>query len=167
MFDHKGSDGFWESLNETIKEIVAEIDLITTCGPEKEQTRQGKSRVDGHPTTSTNRQHGVPLVSTGVTEPHKAGVIRRPQEEDKYWSVSSSGWLHMTDRRRMILSHVGRINETSEGTQAVKGDCRNCARTGADRMVYRDDIRSQEDDIVGRACSRCRYRNLNLTRRRR
>lgn len=162
MNDQNESDGFWESLDETIKEILAEVDLITTCGWEKQQVYHEGSRFHARRTGSTDRQYEVQVIPTGFSESHKAGIMRRPQEQEEYWSVSSTGWLRMAESRRMTLSHVGRINETSEGIEAPDGDCANCARSGAECMVYHE-VGTRKGDTAGRACSHCRYRSLNCS----
>jgi hypothetical protein len=95
------------------------------------------------------------------SDSQKSAVLRKPQTQDEYWSISPSAWLHTSKPRQMVLSHVGRINETSEGEQAVDGDCTACARSGAECMVYCDGVRIRGGDTAGRACSRCRFRGLN------
>ena len=100
----------------------------------------------------------VPTMAGSLDGSNKGIVLRRPQSGDEYWSISSTAWLHTSNARRMILSHVGRINETSDGEEAQDGDCTACARSGAECMVYRDVICNQRDDKAGRACSRCRFR---------
>lgn len=94
--------------------------------------------------------------SSGVSQ--EGAVLRRPQDQDEYWSISPSAWLQTSKPRRMVLSHVGRINETSEGEQAVDGDCTACAKSGAECMVYRHEVRVRSDDTSGGACGRCRFR---------
>lgn len=100
----------------------------------------------------------VTTMAGSLDRSHEGIMLRRPQSDDEYWSISSTAWLHTSNVRRMVLSHIGRINETSDGEEAQDGDCTACARSGAECMVYRDVICNQRDDKAGRACSRCRFR---------
>jgi hypothetical protein len=94
---------------------------------------------------------------------HGGVILRRPRDEDEYWSISPRAWLHTSNPRQMVLSNVGRINETSEGEEAPYGDCTACSRSGAECMVYRRESVIQKDDKAGQACSRCRFRGLKCS----
>ena len=91
---------------------------------------------------------------------HETDDLRRPQEEDEYWSISATAWSHTSRARQTVLSHVGRINETSEGDQAPDGDCNKCAESGSERMVYRTSGCPGNRITSGFSCSRCRFRSL-------
>lgn len=86
--------------------------------------------------------------------------LRRPQEEDEYWSISATAWSQSSHARQAVLSHVGRINETSEGEQAPQGDCKKCEESGSECMVFRDSVRHATRSAVDLICSRCRFRGL-------
>jgi hypothetical protein len=105
----------------------------------------------------------IMAIAGSPSESHEGVVLRRPQNEDEYWSISSTAWLQTSDSRRMVLSHVGRINETSEGEEASYGDCTACSRSGAECMVYREGVCIQMNNKAGHACSRCRFRGLKCS----
>lgn len=100
----------------------------------------------------------VMAAAENSSDSQESAVLRRPQDQDEYWSTSPSAWLQTSKPRRMVLSHVGRINETSEGEQALDGDCTACAKSGAECMVYRHEVRVRSGDRSWGACSRCRFR---------
>lgn len=100
----------------------------------------------------------VLAVAESSSDSQESTVPRRPQNQDEYWSISPSAWLNTSKPRQIILSHVGHINETSEGEQAVDRDCTACARSGAECMVYRDGAGTRGSDKFEQACSRCRFR---------
>lgn len=86
--------------------------------------------------------------------------LRRPQEEDEYWSISATAWSQSSHARKAVLSHVGRINETCEGEQAPQGDCKRCEESGSECMVFRDSVRHGIRTAGGSSCSRCKFRGL-------
>jgi hypothetical protein len=153
-------ESFWNRLEVEIKEILAEVDSMAALVSKREQPPIVKRQA------GTQRQTGVSepkrISDTATAEllrvSQESAVLRKPQDQDEYWSISPSAWLHASKPRKMELSHVGRINETTEGEQALDGDCTACARSGAECMVYRDEVRIRNGDISGRACSRCRFR---------
>lgn len=133
---------------------------MTALGSKSEQPPIVQRRAGILRRTGFSKRSKVPVMSTAESssDSQESALPRRPQNQDEYWSISPSAWLHTSKPRRMVLSHVGRINETSEGEQAVDGDCTACARSGAECMVYRDEARVRSGDIFGRTCSRCRFR---------
>jgi hypothetical protein len=156
-------DDFWESLDDILEELFAEIDRMIASGWEKQQVPGGQHRLDNHPRVETDEQDEAGVVPRGVGKSREPDGLRRPQEEDEYWSTSPKTWSLTPYARREMLSHVGRINETSEGEEATDCDCTRCARSGAECMVYRHEVRIQSGDIARRACSRCIFRGLKCS----
>lgn len=162
--EQQDHETFWNKLEVDVKEILAEVDSVTALGSKKRtqppiaQRRAGMLRQTG-----IVEREEIPVMATAerFSNSQQSAVLRRPQNQDEYWSISPSAWLHTSEPRQIVLSHVGRINETSEGEQAVDGDCTACARSGAECMVYCDGVRIRGGDTAGQACSRCRFRGLN------
>jgi hypothetical protein len=119
-------------------------------GGKERWTRVEQNRAGIRPHIKTNEQNETAIVPKGLHESHETKDLRRPQDEDEYWSLSPTAWSLTSHARREILSHVGRINETPEGEQAPNSDCENCAKAGAECMVYRN--------LGNLPCSRCRFR---------
>lgn len=158
--EQQDHESFWKKLEVEVKEILAEIDSETALGSMREQPpiaqhRAGILRQSG---ILERKETLVMATAERSSDSQESAVLRRPQNQDEYWSISPSAWLRTPRPRRMVLSHVGRINETSEGEQAVDGDCVACAKSGAECMVYRHEARVRSGDISGGACSRCRFR---------
>lgn len=164
--EQQDHETFWNKLEVDVKEILAEVDSVTALGSKKRTQPPVAQRQ-----TAILRQTGVPerkeipVMATAerFSNSQESAVLRRPQNQDEYWSISPSAWLHTSKPRQIVLSHVGRINETSEGEQAVDGDCTACARSGAECMVYCNGVSIGGGDTAGRACSRCRFRGLNCS----
>jgi hypothetical protein len=93
----------------------------------------------------------------------ESAALRKSRDKDEYWSRSSTAWLRPSDSRRVALSYVGRINGTLVGEEATEGDCTKCARSGAECMVYRQEVRIQNGDIARQACSRWTFRGLKCS----
>lgn len=89
--------------------------------------------------------------------------LRRPQEEDEYWSISAMAWSQSAHARQTVLSHVGRINETTEGEQAPQGDCKKCEESGAECMVYRSSTCDGNRFTRDFSCSRCRFQGKSCS----
>lgn len=156
---------FWESLNKTIEDIFTEVDRLTALGAEKQQIHAGPQRRNGiYSRTKTIDDARMSTVSRDTDGQSETEHLRRPLEDDEYWSVSPTAWTRTPHVRQEVFSIVGRINETSEGEQAPEGDCKKCARSGAECMVYRDEVRSRDGDAVGLSCSRCRFRGTACSR---
>ena len=137
---------------------------MTALGSKKRtQPPVAQSRTGMLRQTGILERKDIPVMTTAerFSNSQESAVLRRPQNQDEYWSISPSAWLHTSMPRQIVLSHIGRINETSEGEQAVDGDCTACARSGAECMVYCDEVSIRGGDTAGRACSRCRFRGLN------
>lgn len=162
--DRQDDQDFWKILEVTIEEMFMEIDCMVALADKKEQTPIAQ-RAAKHRQANIPRSTKTPIMAMAGSpgESHDGVILRRPQDEDEYWSISPIAWLHTSNSRRAVISHVGRINETTEGEEATDGDCTACARNGAECMVYRDEVRIRSDDIVGRACSRCRFRGLKCS----
>lgn len=152
MESQRDNDVFWNWLNETIEEILAEVDGRMALGEKELRTRVVQDRAGNHPRMETNDQNEDAMAPEHFNESHDTEDLRRPLDEDEYWSISPAAWSLASHARRNVLSHVGRINETPEGEQAPDVDCDNCANAGAECMVYRD--------FRNLSCSRCRFRNL-------
>ena len=162
--EQQDHETFWNKLEVDVEEILAEVDSVTALGSKKRrQPPVAQSRTGILRQTGLLEREEIPIMATAerFSNSHEGAVLRRPQTQDEYWSISPSAWLQTSKPRRIMLSHVGRINETSEGEQAVDGDCTACARSGAECMVYCDEFRIRGGDTAGRACSRCRFRGLN------
>jgi hypothetical protein len=157
LLDH---ESFWNKLEVEIKEILAEVDSMAALVSKSEQPPivQRQAGILRQTGISERRRISSMAAAELCSDSEESAVLRKPQNQDEYWSISPSAWLHTSKPRQMVLSHVGRINETTEGEQALDGDCTACARTGAECMVYRDKVSILCDDRSGRACSRCRFR---------
>jgi hypothetical protein len=153
-------ESFWNQLESEVEEILAEVDNATAVGSQTEQPpiAQHQAGILRQTGISERKETLVMAAAEPSNESQESTVPRRPQNQDEYWSISPSAWLHTSKPRQIILSHVGRINETSEGEQAVDGDCTACARSGAECMVYRDGAGIRGSDKSEQACSRCRFR---------
>jgi hypothetical protein len=125
---------------------------MIASGWKKQRIPKGQHRLGNHPRVETDEQNEAGVVPRDVSKSREPDGLRRPQEEDEYWSTSPTTWSITPYARREMLSHVGRINETSEGQQALDGDCGKCADAGAECMVYRDH--------GALSCSRCRFRGF-------
>jgi hypothetical protein len=159
-------DGFWESLDDIIEELFAEIDRMIASGWKKQQIPKGQHRLGNHPRVETNEQNKTGVVRRSVGKPREPDGTRRPQEKDEYWSTSPTTWSLTPHARREVLSHVGRINETSEGEQAPDSDCKKCAKVGAECMVYRNEpqrLKVVARDHADHACSLCRFRGMTCS----
>src|SRR5690348_10261383 len=66
----------------------------------------------------------------------------------------------MSPTRRVALSHVGRIMETSEGTDSSK-KCEACLRNGwgCRRYVETTENRLGSETWTGSRCAWCRFKN--------
>jgi hypothetical protein len=148
-------DDLWNHLDQTIEEILTEVDGMTTLGSKKQQFPTEQHRAGIHPRTKANEQNETATLPRHMDESHETNDLRRPQDEDEYWSISPTAWSTTSHARREMLSHVGHINETSEGEQAPDGDCDKCAEAGAECMVYRN--------LGNLSCSRCRFRTLTCS----
>lgn len=156
---------FWKSLNKTIEEIFMEVDRLIRLGAEKQQipaAQQGRKVV--YPRTGTIDNTGISTVSGNTDDQCEIEDLRRPLEDDEYWSISPTSRSHTSRVRREAFSYVGRINETSEGEQTPEGDCKKCAGSGAECMVYRDQVRPRDGNAAGLSCSRCRFRGFACSR---
>jgi hypothetical protein len=156
-------DDFWESLDDILEELFAEIDRMIASGWEKQQVPGGQHRLDNHPRVETDEQDEAGVVPRGVGKSREPDGLRRPQEEDEYWSTSPKTWSLTPYARREMLSHVGRINETFEGQQAPDSDCKKCAKVGAECMVYRNEQQRLEVIARDHACSLCRFRGMTCS----
>jgi hypothetical protein len=158
--DRHDHDGFWETLDETIEEILAEVDRMIAFGLTKQQTAVENHRADDLLRINVNEYDGPAIMLGRVDDSYETDDLRRPREEDEYWSISATAWSRTSRARQTVLSHVGRINETSEGEQAPDGDCDKCAESGSECMVYRNPGCHGERIAGGISCSRCRFRSL-------
>lgn len=151
----------WESLEQVIKQTFEEADRLMAHDSKKCQHRSNsQTKKPRCPQSETTPIHTSP--ANGCDKAARdIQVFRRPQHDDEYWSVSSKAWSKLSEARRELLSHVGRINETSEGQEAPGGDCKKCAESGSDCMVYCEGARKIHNPVDGvSACSRCRFRGL-------
>lgn len=160
----QGDEVSWELLNKIIDEVFAAADG---------QIERGRDRTGQHPISHGDkemRSHSTKTTSDKTADgaetrkPRCLQGVRRPQKDDEYWSVSPSAWSRLSQARQEVLSHVGRINETSEGVQAPDGDCSRCAQSGAECMVYRSEARIATSGDQMLSCSRCRFRGLVCSR---
>jgi hypothetical protein len=155
MDNQQDDDDLWEYLDETIDEILMEVDQMIALGREKRQTHAGQLQAVIRPQIKANEQNETAIMPRQIDKPHETNDLRRPQDEDEYWSISPTAWSTTSHARREMLSHIGRINETPEGEQAPHGDCDKCAEAGAECMVYRN--------LGNLSCSRCRFRTLTCS----
>ncbi|KAK3704444.1 hypothetical protein LTR37_013867, partial [Vermiconidia calcicola] len=80
-------------------------------------------------------------------------VFRQPQ------SVSDARWTSISDNRKRVLSHVGRIDETSNGTAST---CDECGEQAC--RTYKDAARqTYHDGSKGYSCSRCRDAGISCS----
>lgn len=151
----------WESLQQVIKDTFEEADHLIAHDSIRHQHRGNSHSRRTRPTMrEITPVHTSPPIGCDKAA-RDIQVFRRPQHEDEYWSVSSKGWSKLSEARREVLSHVGRINETSEGQEAPGGDCKKCAESGSDCMVYCEGARKKHNPLDGvSACSRCRFRGV-------
>lgn len=163
MDDRHDHDGFWETLDETIEEILAEVDRMIASGWTKQQTVIGHHRAENRTRIKANEHDGPTIMLGCVDDSYESDDLRRPQEEDEYWSISATTWSRTSRARQTLLSHVGRINETSEGEQAPNGDCNKCAESGSECMVYRNSGCPKNRITSGFSCSRCRFRSITCS----
>lgn len=153
----------WDSLEAMMKVTFKEAERLLACNSVKHQVKFDQQPNKVSPTIASRFPSlAKPLVPippyTGAVK--ESERFRRPQHDDEYWSVSSKAWSNMSYARREMLSHVGRINETSDGQQA-RDDCSKCADNGSECMIYRDLAGDDtKTSTGGSACSRCRYRRL-------
>lgn len=126
----------------------------------KQQAAVGHQQADNRPRMKAVEQDGPPIMRGRADYSHETDDLRRPQEEDEYWSISPTAWSHTPRGRQIVLSHVGRINETPEGDQAPDGDCKKCAESGSECMVYRSSGCPGNRITSGVSCSRCRFRRV-------
>lgn len=155
MESEREYDRFWDWLNEMIEEILADLDGRIALGGKELRTRAVQNQAGVRPQIRTNERNETAIVPKSLPGLHEIKDLRRPEDEDEYWSLSPAAWSLISHARQEMLSHVGRINETSEGEQAPNGDCDNCAKTGAECMVYRN--------LGNHPCSRCRFRSLRCS----
>ena len=158
--DRHHDDGFWETLDETIEEILAEVDRMIAFGWTKRQTVIGHHRADNRPRIKANEDDRPSIMLGRADDSYETDNLRRPREENEYWSISAKAWSRTSCARQTVLSHVGRINETSEGEQAPDGDCNKCAESGSECMVYRSSGCPKNRITSGFSCSRCRFRSI-------
>ncbi|KAM0714614.1 hypothetical protein Q7P37_009910 [Cladosporium fusiforme] len=151
----------WESLEQVIKQTFEEADRLIAHDSKKRQHRSNlQMKKPRCPQSETTPIHKSP--ATGCDKATRdIQLFRRPQHDDEYWSVSWKAWSKLSEARREVLSHVGRINETSDGQEAPGGDCKKCAESGSDCMVYCEGARKIHNPLDGvSACSRCRFRGV-------
>lgn len=160
MDDRQDHDGFWELLDETIEEILTEVDRMIALDGTKQHAAAGHHQADNRQRIKDDEHDEMAIMYGRVGDPNETEDLRRPQEEDEYWSISATAWSHISHARQTVLSHVGRINETSEGEQAPNGDCNKCAESGSECMVYRNSGSPENHITGGFSCSRCRFRSL-------
>ena len=129
----------------------------------KQQTAVGLHRADDRPRIKANEDAGPSIMLGCAYGSYETDNLRRPQEEDEYWSISATAWSRTSRTRQTVLSHVGRINETSEGEQAPGGDCIKCAESGSECMVYRSPGCPKNRIPSGFSCSRCRFRSITCS----
>lgn len=161
--DQDDSDRFWQSLNHTIEQVLIEVDRIILLSP-KQQNITTQHHPAGHGVWIQADEHEedsvMPECDGGLRQTNK---LRRPQEEDEYWSMTATAWSQLSHARQTVLSHVGRINETTEGEQAPQGECKKCEESGAECMVFRDSVQHGSRISGGSSCSRCRFRGLTCS----
>ncbi|KAK6431642.1 hypothetical protein LTR95_012193 [Oleoguttula sp. CCFEE 5521] len=84
---------------------------------------------------------------------------RRPTSTDKEWSVTPARWVDLSDHRKRILTHVGKIMETLDGELAAES-CLQCTARGTECKVYKEAVRQQKFKgriTQGYGCGSCRY----------
>jgi hypothetical protein len=79
--DRHDHDGFWETLDETIEEILAEVDRMIAFGWTKQQTVIGHHRADNRPRIKANEDDGPTITLDYVDDSYETDDLRRPQEE--------------------------------------------------------------------------------------
>ncbi|KAM0714533.1 hypothetical protein Q7P37_009829 [Cladosporium fusiforme] len=145
----------WESLEEVIKKTFEEAaQLIAHDSTKCQHGSNMQSKPSKHPRSETTS-----IQTSPATRCDKAAkdiqVPRRPQHHDEYWSVSPKAWAKLSETRRGVLSHVGRINETSDGQEAPGGECKKCDESGSDCMIYCERTLGTHHPLGGvSACSR-------------
>lgn len=160
--DEQSHDGFWEWLDHTIEDIFTEVDRMIALDSVEQQASDGPHRASVR-RQDTNEHFESCNIPGGVDLSNETDVLRRPQHEDEYWSVSPTAWSQTSHSRRAILSHVGRINETPAGEEAANGDCEKCAKDGSECMVYRNTSHGAKATTQDLACSLCRFRRVTCS----
>ena len=105
--------------------------------------------------------HLQPTASTGRNSRklNAEAHLRRPTAAGKPWYRTEAQWAAYSNRRKTILSHVGRIYETAEGERTTM-PCEQCAELGDDDcMVYTKAARQKYhfSNAHSAKCARCRY----------
>jgi len=84
--------------------------------------------------------------------------LRRPVEENEWWSCSVTKWDSLAPGTRLTYSHIGRIEETPAGEVAEA--CQRCAGKGWACKKYRTSEAEKFGKGMaqsGNSCSRCRH----------
>ncbi|GAB7336780.1 hypothetical protein MBLNU13_g10868t2 [Cladosporium sp. NU13] len=106
--EQQDHETFWNKLEVDVKEILAEVDSVTALGSKKRtqppiaQRRAGMLRQTG-----IVEREEIPVMATAerFSNSQQSAVLRRPQNQDEYWSISPSAWLHTSEPREIVLSH--------------------------------------------------------------
>lgn len=151
----------WDMLEGLIMKTFEEADQLVAHNTVEYQHRSNpQPKTPGCPRVATQPMHESSATGSDNST-RDIQELRIPQDNDEYWSVSSKAWSKLSEARKEVLSHVGRINETSDGREAPGGDCKKCAESGSDCMVYCESARKTHHPLGGvSACSRCRFRGL-------
>lgn len=129
-----------------------EVDKLVGLGYEKQNGRLSLPRGDVlHPRDRGGYETCISAGSGNGDSRDGNDWPRRPGTNEEYWSTPLNLWLKMSHTRQVVLSHVGEINEAPEGEQAPGEDCKQCAKNGAECMVY-----SAENTWKGSQSSRIR-----------
>lgn len=147
-------------MNHMIEQILMEVDRMILLRPKQQHITTQHRPAGQNARAKADDHEKSPVVLECDDISSETNRLRRPQEEDEYWSISATAWSQSSHARQAVLSHVGRINETSDGEQAPQGDCKKCEESGSECMVFRDSVRHATHRAVDFSCSRCRFRGL-------
>ncbi|KAK5717978.1 hypothetical protein LTR15_008821 [Elasticomyces elasticus] len=105
------------------------------------------------------RINGVTASSRAGKKQKQSPPLRRPAAVDQYYSnkCTEDSWSLIKDKRKLDLTHVGRIEETEAGENASQA-CERCHTKQRPCRVYHEKARaSYHVGDVGYSCAHCRF----------
>ncbi|KAK3631023.1 hypothetical protein LTR56_015977 [Elasticomyces elasticus] len=108
---------------------------------------------------SISRPNGVKVSSQAGKKQKQSPSVRRPAAVDQYYSnkCTEDSWSLIEDKRKLDLTHVGRIEETEAGVTASQA-CERCNTKERPCRVYHEKSRATYHvEGVGYSCAHCRF----------
>ncbi|KAK3651248.1 hypothetical protein LTR56_002106 [Elasticomyces elasticus] len=108
---------------------------------------------------SVARPNGVTASSRAGKKQKQSPPLRRPAAVDEYYSnkCTEDSWGSLEDKRKLDLTHVGRIEETEVGVNASQA-CERCHTKERTCRIYHEKARaSYHVGDVGYSCAHCRF----------